>query len=428
MARNGKNAYESVGDVVVVILGGGRGSRLDPLTRMRSKPAVPIAGKYRLIDIPVSNAINSGMKRMFLLTQFNSVSLHRHISATYKFDPFTPGIVQILAAQQTPENENWFQGTADAVRQNLRTILEMRGEYVLILSGDHMYRMNYARMLADHIEHEARITIGVLPCTEAETSEFGTVRVDGAGRILEFREKPKTAQAREGMKVSPDLAAQRGVPADKPYLASMGIYLFDKAALADALNNDLIDFGRDVIPAALSEVKIQAYFFKNYWRDIGTIRSFYDCHMDLVRPAPPFDFYDPKWPFWTHPRYLPGSRLFSTHLERSIVSEGCLLTDSTIEDSIIGVRSRVAKATIRRTLMMGADPEPPEGFSDAPPIGVGEGTLIENAIIDKNARIGRNVRITNEAGLREAEGPGWVIREGIVLVGKNAVIEDGTVV
>ncbi|MBM4060905.1 MAG: glucose-1-phosphate adenylyltransferase [Planctomycetes bacterium] len=423
-----KNAYELAADVVVVILGGGRGARLDPLTRRRSKPAVPIAGKYRLIDIPISNAINSGMERMFLLTQYNSVSLHRHIHQTYKFDPFSPGIVQILAAQQTLESENWFQGTADAVRQNLRTIMELRGDYVLILSGDHMYRMDYRRMLADHLEHRAQVSLGVIPCSEAETSQFGLVRVDQGGRIVEFREKPQTAAARAGMAVDPGLLRAHEVDATRPYLASMGIYLFDKQALARALDNTLIDFGRDVIPSVVGSMTIQSHFFTGYWRDIGTIRAFFDAHLDLVRPEPPFDFYEQGWPFYTHPRSLPNARVSDTRFLHSILAEGSVVDGCEIEQTIVGVRSRIKNARIRRTLIMGADPSPPPAPAGAPPIGIGDGCEIENAIIDKNARIGRNVRLVNAAGHREAEGPGWAIRDGIVVVPKNAVIAEGTVI
>ncbi len=420
--------YGLEGEVIVVILGGGRGSRLDPLTRLRSKPAVPIAGKYRLIDIGISNAINSGMERMFLLTQFNSVSLHRHISQTYKFDPFSPGIVQVLAAQQTPGNDMWFQGTADAVRQNLRTILETRGRFVLILSGDHIYRMDYRGMLHDHIERGADISIGVLPCSEHEIGDFGAVRVDHAGRVREFREKPRTAEARAGMEVDPALLRRQGVEAGKPYLASMGIYLFEKHVLVESLDNELVDFGRDIIPAGVTTRNIQAHFFQGYWRDIGTIPSFFETHLDLVRPEPPFDFYDDEWPFYTHPRFLPGARLSGTRFTRSMLAEGSVVSDSEITDAIVGLRSRISHAQIRRALIMGADPYPPDGPADCPPVGIGPGTVIENAIIDKNARIGRNVRITNEQRLRDGEGPGWVIRDGIVVVPKNAVLADGTVV
>lgn len=416
-------------DVVTVILGGGRGNRLDPLTRERAKPAVPIAGKYRLIDIPISNSIHSGMERMFVLTQFNSVSLHRHIVRTYKFDLFSRGFVQILAAQQTPKGETWFQGTADAVRQNLEIVMGSRGDLVLILSGDHMYRMDYRRLLREHLESEADVTVAVLPCAEAEIGGYGAVRVDGTGRIVEFREKPKDAAAREGMRASAALLAKCGVGEDRPYLASMGIYLFRKPFLLDHLaNTQRHDFGHGVLPAAVASGKVQAFLFDGYWRDIGTIRAFYDAHMDLVKPDPPFHFNDPEWPFYTHPRYLPGSRLNAVRINRSIVSEGTVLEECTVEDSIVGVRTAMNRATIRRSLVMGNDPYPPEGPAGAAPLGIGAGTLIQDAIIDKNARIGRHVRIVNKSGVAEADGPGWAIREGIVVVKKNATIPDGTTI
>ena len=416
-------------DVITVILGGGRGNRLDPLTRERAKPAVPIAGKYRLIDIPISNCIHSGMERMFVLTQFNSVSLHRHLVRTYKFDLFSRGFVQLLAAQQTPRGEAWFQGTADAVRQNLDIILESRGELVLILSGDHMYRMDYRRLLKEHVEAGADVTVAALPCSEAEIGEFGAIRVDPKGGIVEFREKPKDAQARAGMQADPGLLARFGVSTDRPYLASMGIYLFKKSFLRECVeNSQRHDFGRDVLPHAVAVGKVQSFLFEGYWRDIGTIRAFYDAHMDLVKAEPPFHFNDPEWPFYTHPRYLPGSSLNAVRINRSIVSEGTMLEECTVENSIIGVRSTMTRATVRRSLVMGADPYPPAGPAGAPPLGIGEGTLIEDAIVDKNARIGRNVRITNKGGAAEADGPGWAIRDGIVVVTKNAVIPDGTVI
>jgi glucose-1-phosphate adenylyltransferase len=416
-------------EVITVILGGGRGNRLDPLTRERAKPAVPIAGKYRLIDVPISNCIHSGMERMFVLTQFNSVSLHRHIVRTYKFDLFSRGFVQILAAQQTPRGEAWFQGTADAVRQNLEIILESRGDLVMILSGDHMYRLDYRRLLREHVEAKADVTVGLLPCSEDEVGEFGSARVDPAGRIVEFREKPKEASARHGMKADAGLLAKAGISPDRPYLASMGIYLFAKDVLRDCLESTPYhDFGHHVIPKAVSERRVQGFLFEGYWRDIGTIRSFYDAHMDLVRPDPPFHFNDPEWPFYTHPRYLPGSRVNATRLNRSILSEGALLEECTIEDSIIGLRATLNRVTVRRSLLMGADPYPPDGPPGAPPVGIGEGSLIQDAIVDKNARVGRNVRITNKQGVQDSEGPGWAIRDGIVIVTKNAVIPDGTTI
>jgi glucose-1-phosphate adenylyltransferase len=419
---------DRIGDVIVVILGGGRGTRLDPLTRLRSKPAVPIAGKYRLIDIPISNAIHSGMERMFVLTQYNSVSLHRHIVRTYKFDVFSKGFVQILAAQQTPTEESWFQGTADAVRRNLRIVSGSRGDLVLILSGDHLYRMDYRRMLRDHVEHGAAITLGVLPCSADEIRHFGAVRVDSTGKVVEFREKPKTAEARRGMEVAPELLAARGLSPDRPYLASMGIYLFDKGTLVSALDNDLMDFGHHVIPDCVDSCHVQAHFFSGYWRDIGSIHAFYDAHMDMVRPDPPFDFYDVDWPFLTHPRYLPGSRLSGCRFDNAILAGGAIIRDSTIDRSVVGIRTSMTQATIRKALIMGAEDRPPAPPAGGPPVGIGAGTVIENAIVDLNACIGRDVRLVNEQGLQQAEGQGWLIREGIVVVLKNAVIPDGTVV
>lgn len=414
-------------DVITVILGGGRGHRLDPLTRERAKPAVPIAGKYRLIDIPISNCIHSGMERMFVLTQFNSVSLHRHLVRTYKFDLFSRGFVQLLAAQQTPRGDAWFQGTADAVRQNLEIILESRGELVLILSGDHMYRMDYRGLVREHARAQADVTVAALPCVESTIGEFGAIRVDATGRIVEFREKPKDALARAGMRADPALLARFGVGNERPYLASMGIYLFKKAYLRACLENtQRHDFGRDVLPHAVAAGRVQSFLFEGYWRDIGTIRAFYDAHMDLVSADPPFHFNDPEWPFYTHPRYLPGSSLNAVRINRSIVSEGTKLEECTVESSVVGVRTTMTGATVRRSLVMGADPYAPSGPVGSPPLGIGEGTLIQDAIVDKNARIGRNVLITNKSGAVEADGDGWAIREGIVVVTKNAVIPDGT--
>jgi glucose-1-phosphate adenylyltransferase len=421
--------WNRAADVIVVILGGGRGARLEPLTRLRSKPAVPIAGKYRLIDVPISNAIHSGMERMFVLTQYNSVSLHRHIVRTYKFDLFSRGFVQLLAAQQTPANAGWFQGTADAVRQNLEIVAETRGDLVLILAGDHMYRMDYRQLLHQHLEQAADVTLAVLPCTTEEIAGFGAVRLDEDGRVVEFREKPADEAARAGMEAAPLLADRWRMSSDRPYLASMGIYLFRKSVLVEALAGTETDFGHDVIPACVqADRNVRAFHFDGYWRDIGTIRAFYDAHMDLVRPSPPFTFNDPDWPFYTHPRYLPGSRLNGVRLIRSIVAEGAVIVDSMIEDSIIGVRTAMRQATVRRSLIMGADPYSPDAPQGSPALGIGEGTLIQDAIVDKNARIGRNVRILNKRGVDQADGPGWMIRDGIPCVLKNAVIPDDTTI
>ncbi len=423
------SAFEDLArEVTVLILGGGRGTRLAPLTTRRSKPAVPIAGKYRLIDIPISNAINSGMERMYVLTQFNSVSLHRHISRTYRFDAFSRGSVSILAAQQTPDGTSWFQGTADAVRQNINIIRDVREKHVLILAGDHMYRMDYRQLLSDHVENDADITIGVMPCSEEEIAEFGAARVDEGGRILEFREKPKTASARAGMEVSPDLLRRKGVRADQPYLASMGIYLFKREALLESLDNELIDFGGDIIPTEVPRRRVQAHFFKGYWRDIGTIRAFFDAHMDLVCTQPAFSFHDAAWPFYTRPRYLPGALLQDCRFDHALLGEGSVLEGATVNHSVIGIRSSVRGASLDRVLLMGVDSHYPDGGPSIPPVGIGPGSIVRNAIIDKNARIGRNVQIVNSEGLSEADGDQWFIRDGLVVIPKNAVIPDDTVI
>ncbi|MEC8024695.1 MAG: sugar phosphate nucleotidyltransferase [Myxococcota bacterium] len=414
--------------VGVVILGGGRGTRLSPLTANRAKPAVPIGGKYRLVDIPISNAIHSDMRRMLLLTQFNSHSLHKHILNTYRFDDFSDGYLQLLAAQQTPASDGWFQGTADAVRQNITYIQEMGTEYVLVLAGDHMYRMDYRNMLRDHIEAHADITIAVQTVSEADIAGFGALRVDESGRIVEFREKPKTPEALSGLALEAEWMATRGLPVGRPYLASMGIYLFRTQVLLSALAGDEVDFGRDIIPTEVKNRCVQASFYTGYWRDIGTTRAFYDAHMDLVSPNPPFRFDARDWPIFTRSRYLPPARISESSFNRTCLSDGTIIMNSVIEDSVIGIRATIRGATVRRTLHMGADAHEVPAGPDAPPVGVGEGTVIDKAIIDKNVRIGRNVRITNDAHVVEGEGKGWAIRDGIVVIPKNAVVHDGTII
>jgi len=415
-------------DVTVLILGGGRGTRLAPLTTRRAKPAVPIGGKHRLIDIPISNAINSGMERMYVLTQFNSVSLHRHIARTYRFDAFSRGYVHILAAQQTPSGRTWFQGTADAVRQNLELIQDLQAKYVLILAGDHMYRMDYRELLREHVEHSADITIGVMPCSEKEISEFGAARVDPTGKVLEFREKPGDAAAREGMEVDQELLDARGVRSDQPYLASMGIYIFNKDVLLEALDNEMIDFGGEIIPSEVSRRRIQAHFFKGYWRDIGTIRAFFEAHMDLVSQFPPFSFHDPRWPIYTRPRFLPGAMLSQCNFDRVLLGDGSYLERTQVSHAVIGIRSVIRGADLNRVLVMGVDSHVQNPSGGLPPVGIGEGSTISNAIIDKNARIGRNVSIINARSLDHADGEGWCIRDGITVISKGAVIPDGTVI
>ena len=414
--------------VGVVILGGGRGTRLEPLTTLRSKPAVPIGGKYRLVDIPISNAIHSGMERMLLLTQFNSVSLHRHIQRTYQFDDFSKGWIQLIAAQQTPGAEGWFQGTADAVRQTLRFVDELCSDYVLILAGDHMYRMDYREMIRTHESLGAEITVAVQPCSEEEVGEFGVMKVDDSRRITLFREKPQTEEARAEVRLSPQVLAQRHLPPDKPYLASMGIYVFSKRMLIESLATNATDFGGHVIPNAVDEKMVAAHLFDGYWRDIGTIGAFFETHMDIVREDPPFRFDDVGWPIYTHPRFLPCARLSGTHADRTMIGDGSLIYDSTIRDAVVGIRTCIRGADIRRALIMGVDESYPDAGPGAPPVGIGEGTVIRNAIVDKNARIGKNCHLVNERGVREAQGDCWRIRDGIVAVAKNGIIPDGTVI
>ncbi len=412
--------------ILAVILGGGQGTRLYPLTKMRSKPAVPIAGKYRLIDVPISNCINSGIYRVAILTQFNSVSLHRHITQTYSFDVFHPGWVQIWAAEQTMESTAWYQGTADAIRKQLNQIRTTKAEYVLILAGDHLYRMDFAEMAQFHFDHEADITVAVQPVLAGEAGRFGILKRDASGLITDFAEKPKDP-VRLAELVS------REDPA-RPYLGSMGIYLFRTDVLVDLLNiPGFDDFGKDVIPSAIGKLNVVGYDFDGYWEDIGTIRSFYETNLALTMPNPPFNLFDPEAPIYTHPRFLPGSVVENSQLENVLLAEGCCIRSSTVRHSIIGVRSQVdCGVTIIDSIIMGADTydrpftkeiEPGERI----PIGIGANCYIEGAIIDKNARVGRDVVIRPFPMEQKVEDrPNWVVRDGIVVVPKEAVIPAGT--
>ncbi|MBN1541448.1 glucose-1-phosphate adenylyltransferase [candidate division KSB1 bacterium] len=427
-------------DVLAIILGGGRGTRLFPLTQLRAKPAVPIAGKYRLIDIPVSNCINSDVEKIYVLTQFNSASLNRHIAQTYQFSPFSEGFVEILAAQQTPEHSNWFQGTADAVRQYLQTILEHRTKDILILSGDHLYRMNYQDFIKEHQQSGADITVSVIPVAEDKASDFGLLKIDSTGRIVEFEEKPR-GEALRKMRVDTSTLGLDPVEAQKlAYIASMGIYVFKPKVLRDLLFQypEKQDFGREILPAALESHRVHAHLFKGYWEDIGTIQSFYEANLgltDFVHPL--FSFYDAAAPIFTHQRFLPPSKILNTEIRQSLVCEGCIIKESLVHNSIIGVRSLICShAEIRDSLIMGADLYQSHDQIEAerkkgvPPIGIGPHTSIRKAIIDKNARIGAQVRIHNDQEIEEADYPerGIWIRSGIVIVTKNAQIPDGTIV
>jgi glucose-1-phosphate adenylyltransferase len=426
-------------NLLAVILGGGAGTRLFPLTQQRSKPAVPLGGKYRLVDVPISNCINSNVIRIFVLTQYNSASLNRHIAQTYRFSPFADAFVEILAAEQTPESPQWFQGTADAVRQVLPHIRDWRIDTLLILSGDHLYRMDYRDFLARHYETDADITISVIPIPPDSASEFGLLKTDGDGRVIEFSEKPK-GDALEAMRVdtttlglTPEQALLR------PYLASMGIYVFKYDRLEQLLSEDgtHMDFGREVIPRAIGRYNVQGFLFDDYWEDIGTIAAFYKANLDMTNAIPPFNLFDAEAPLLSRARYLPPSKIDNCEIRDSIISDGCIINGAKLNRSVIGLRSRIAQgAQLDASYMMGADfyqtleEMRDDIVSGTPRVGIGENTIISRAIIDKNARIGSGVRMVNEAKVMTADAPdgAYYIRDGIIIVPKNAVIPDGTVV
>jgi glucose-1-phosphate adenylyltransferase len=420
--------------VLSLILGGGRGTRLYPLTKLRSKPAVPIAGKYRLIDIPVSNCINSGLRQIYVLTQFLSASLHQHIAGTYKFDPFGRGFVEVLAAQQTNEAADWYQGTADAVRQNLRYIENLRPQAVLILSGDQLYHMDFGQMLRTHEGSGAAVTIAVLPVDRQQAVGCGIVRLDDAGRVVGFVEKPKTAGQFETLETPPDWFERRSLGAERPFLASMGIYLFNREALLSLFNTlpHATDFGTEIFPSSISTLHVQAHVFNGYWEDLGTIKSYHEANLALATEDPPFDFHTTESVIYTHMRNLPGSRVCNAVLEHCLISDGCVIAcGAHLERSVIGQRSRIGQGvTLRETVMLGADrfetdAERAENRDhDLPDIGVGDGTVIERAILDENCRIGRHARIVNCRGVAEADGENFVIRDGIVVIPSGAVVPD----
>jgi glucose-1-phosphate adenylyltransferase len=421
--------------IATLVLGGGQGTRLYPLTKYRSKPAVPIAGKYRLIDIPLSNCINSGLNRCYVLTQFNSVSLHRHIRSTYTFDPFDGGFVEVLAAQQTLDNANWYQGTADAVRQNLRYVEQPEIEYVLILSGDQLYRMNFEEMILSHIQSHADVTIAAVPVHSRDAGALGIMRLDDTGRVVGFLEKPKTERDLSMVRTAPSWIDARGIQSrGRDCLANMGIYLFNRDTLVDVLRKtDYRDFGKEVFPASIRTRHVQVHLVDSYWEDIGTIKSFYQANLDLTKPNAPFDLLSPEAPIYSHARFLPPTRFDSATIRDSLVADGCVIEPgAVIENSVIGLRCRIGRnVVIRNAILMGADfYETPEAILEHrgngnPPLGVGEGTHIEGAILDKNVRIGRNVRIVNEQGLENApETPFGMICDGIVVLPKHTALPD----
>lgn len=414
-----------------IIMGGGAGTRLFPLTKDRAKPAVPIGGKYRLVDIPISNCLNSGIRGIYVLTQFNSTSLHRHINASFKFDNFSPSFVEILAAQQTPEGSTWYQGTADAVRQNLRTFLDGNHDYFIILSGDQLYRMDYRDVLQQHIEGGADLTIACIPVNREAATGFGIMETDAARRITRFVEKPKDPVALAELRMKPELLRESGEPEDQElYLASMGIYVFNRQTLIDCLGNDLPDFGKNIIPSTIGSSHVQAYLFRGYWEDIGTIRSFFDANLNLCDPQPQYNFYASGAPIYTQSRFLPASVIEETMVNRAMISDGCQIRSARLERCVVGIRSLISPGSrLRNTIVMGADYyEIDKGGTREGmiPIGIGRDCLIEDAIIDKNARIGDGVVITPHDKDANSEGPGYYIRDGIVVIPKNAVIPSGT--
>lgn len=419
--------------MIAVIMGGGAGTRLFPLTSDRAKPAVPLAGKYRLVDVPISNCINSGIDQIFVLTQYNSSSLNNHIARSYVFDRFRGGFVTLLAAEQTATSEMWYQGTADAVRQSMLHIRSYPHEKIIILSGDQLYSMDYRLMQAHHEERGAEITIAVTPVVAEEAPAFGILKTDDEHRITEFYEKPPIGElAGKESPVSPDLEAEGRI-----YLASMGIYIFNAKVLREALdaNPTQHDFGRQIIPGAIRDRLVYSYPFKDYWNDIGTVRSFFETNIMLAQAKPPFNLYDPEMPLYTNARMLPPAKITRTRVENSIVGEGSVIVDSEISDSVIGIRSYVGRNTrLHRTVLMGADyygwQDPEVRFPSQGPLrpGIDEGSQIEGAIVDRNASIGKNCVITNSTGIEEGEGPGFYIRDGVVVILKNAEIAGGTVI
>tara|TARA_B100001250_G_scaffold412258_1_gene443005 strand:+ start:790 stop:2097 length:1308 start_codon:yes stop_codon:yes gene_type:complete len=422
--------------VLAVILGGGRGTRLFPLTRERAKPAVPLAGKYRLVDIPISNCINAGIKRMYLLTQFNSASLHRHVSQSYKFDHFSRGFVEVLAAEQTLSDSSWYQGTADAVRQHLGHFLNHRFDYFLILSGDQLYNMDFSKVIGQHIKNDAEVTVATIPVDREAVTGFGIMQIDADRQIREFVEKPKEPEVIDSLRIPAETRNDLGLGDDEDqYLASMGIYVFNRDVMLKYLDSEHIDFGKHIIPEAIEQCRSFSYVYQGYWEDVGTISTFFESNLDAASELPKFNFFDMEAPIFTRPRFLPASKINGAAIDHAVLSDGCIINRAQISDSIVGVRSVVGDGTmIQRVVMMGADYyEAADSIernstSGRPPIGIGSNTRIQNAIIDKNARIGNNCIISPAGKDENCDGELYYVRDGIVIIPKNAVIPDNTVI
>jgi glucose-1-phosphate adenylyltransferase len=435
MSLTGRQSVNT-SNVLSVIMGGGQGTRLFPLTKERAKPAVPLAGKYRIVDIPISNCINSGLRRIYLLTQFNSASLHRHISQSYKFDHFSGGFVEILAAEQTYTDTSWYQGTADAVRKNLIHFLTHDFDYLLILSGDQLYRMDYRHIIEQHIEKGADITIAMLPVTRRESQAFGIMQMNEDLRVTRFVEKPKDPALQDSLKLPQEWYPKLGINDGRElFLASMGIYVFTRDIVRKLLDNALADFGKHIIPSAIETHNVFSYVFQGYWEDIGTIRNFFDANLNVTSELPRFNFFDMAAPIFTRPRFLPGSKINGAQIDHAVISDGCILNHARINNSIVGVRSIVgAGSELNRVVLLGCDyyesSESIRSNEDAgrPRIGIGANTRIENAIIDKNARIGNNVVISPAGKPENADHPLYYIRDGIVIIPKSGIVPHGTVI
>jgi glucose-1-phosphate adenylyltransferase len=435
MSYTGRQSINT-SNVLSVIMGGGQGTRLFPLTKERAKPAVPLAGKYRLVDIPISNCINSGLRRIYLLTQFNSASLHRHISQSYKFDHFSGGFVEILAAEQTFTDTSWYQGTADAVRKNMIHFMNHDWEYLLILSGDQLYRMDFRHIIALHSEVGADITIATLPVGRRETSSLGIMQIDAERRITRFVEKPTDHGVQDTLKLPTEWYPRLGIKGDgELFLASMGIYIFNREVIRSLLDNNLTDFGKHIIPHAIQNLKVFSYVFQGYWEDIGTIRSFFEANLDVTSELPRFNFFDMGAPIFSRPRFLPGSKINGAQIDHAVISDGCIINHAVISHSIVGLRSIVGAGTnIRRTILLGSDYyESYESIVEhekagKPRIGVGANCKIENTIVDKNARLGNNVVISPTGKPENLDHANYYIRDGIVIIPKNGVIPHGMVI
>ncbi|GAN33611.1 MAG: glucose-1-phosphate adenylyltransferase [Candidatus Brocadia sp. AMX2] len=424
-------------NVISVILGGGRGTRLYPLTKERSKPAVPLAGKYRLIDIPISNCLNSDLNKIYVLTQFNSASLHRHITRAYKFDNFSRGFIEILAATQTVESMNWYQGTADAVRQNLRFFNQPNIDFVLILSGDQLYRMNYEQLIKEHIRTGAEVTISVIPAERKDAPHLGILKIDEQSRIIDFFEKPKDGKVIDSFSLDASSFDRHGVSArGRTLLASMGIYIFNLEVLREVLKEtNKTDFGKEIIPEIIKKRRVFAYFFDGYWEDIGTIKSFYEANLKMTSLTPSFDLFNEKAPIYTNPLFLPGSIINDSKITQSIIADGCIINKAEIHNSVIGIRSVIGKnVVIQDSIVMGADyyeSEPnirANRFKKIPDVGIGDNSRIRGAIIDKNVHIGENVTIENVKKLEQLDAENYMIRDYIVIIPKDSVIPSHTVI